>query len=245
MSCPPSPGAIYQWIAVALHVISVIAAWLYAGRKGEHRAFSLWISVVLAADMFGFALRAIVPTLECVEPGKAFAGAARIAFHLDETRFLIWPASLGWLSLRTFSAQGRVCSPGCRSGSCAVTRRWPLDEVLCVYLIALGGLIFGYPFLRGDSLRQFYLGAELVSLFAASVAVASWAQRGGWRNMSPTVIATLAVLLVELTLLATGPWSRGFFGPAWVTQNGGMIALYGVLAALQGAAWYADRGRVG
>jgi hypothetical protein len=220
---------VYRWIAVALHLAAVLTAWLYARRKGEHRPFAVWISVIAVADAIGFGLHAAFPVLDCPGPTGGFHGMIRAAFHGDEARFLAWPASIAWLGLRLF---------GKRDGSRSA-------EVLCVYVVAVAGLAFGYPIIRGDALRQFYLAGELTGLVVASGAVASWVTRGGWRETPLTILAALAVFLVELTLLATGPWSRGFFGAAWVTQNGGMIALYGVLTVLQGAAWYAERSRDG
>lgn len=109
-------------------------------------------------------------------------------------------------------------------------------SILPTYAITLGCLVFGYPIVRGEYLRMAYLGVELTALLIATGTMIAWFRSGMWKTGSLEHVATAAVILVDLTLLATGPWTRGFFGAAWISQEGGLVALYGSLTLIQIAA---------
>ncbi len=221
MTCPPSPGVFgLQFLALLLSLLASVTAWMLARSRRDHVPVAVALTAVSLADLIGTVLHAAVPTLDCVGP---YTGVTRIAFYVDQARYLVWPAAVGALSV-------------------IVAAKLPARRVLLLVFLAwsaLNGYLSGtYPDVRGPTLRRVYLGVQLVALAAGVAAFGAWVRRGGLRAGAPAPAVVVAALIVgtELASLAVGPWTRGLFGEAYQTEQVMVAVLYAVIAAVQGGA---------
>lgn len=214
-----------------------------------HRPVAIAISATSGASIARAILRA------AVLHGGPYTGWARAAFHIEQALYLVSTVAVPWLAIVTLTAW----PPG-------PTRARTLSAWASAVLIGTAlVLIAGYPGLRDGPLRQIYLGAELAALLGASIAIVSWILRRGWRGTNapdglrglvhPDVIgdvyglrwytwsAVLMIVVADLGLLFAGAWRYGLFGPAYEHQDAGLIALWGVVAAVHGTAIAVERRR--
>lgn len=207
-------------LEIAAAALAVVCAWKHA----EHRPVAAFLAGTVAADVTRIALQRwmIHPALEAlraagVEPATVpLTGWPRVAFHLDSALFLSWFAALAALSLWIFLRR----------------RPWP---VAFLYGLAVTALVLGYPTIRQDTLRQFYLAAQLATLTIGLGALGHWLGRTSPRL--PQVV-TSCILVVDLAGIVAGPWRFGLFGAAWSFAQVMYSALYAVLIVVQtGALW--------
>jgi hypothetical protein len=226
MTCPPKPGFAWAYFALAMLMLATGTASLLAGRKLDHRPVATALAVILGADVVRTLIGVSIP---CFGP---YRGADRALFNVEESLYLFWPVvALVWLPLRVL----------------VVERTRERSLLLCGAVAAWAALATSttllYPWLRGDPLRQLYLATELAALVVAVGALGTWVRRGGLREGAPRAAAVVVALLVavELSGLFFGAWPQGLFGDAYVAQQASLVALYGVVAVVQGGAWWTAR----
>jgi hypothetical protein len=211
------------WLALAFKVIAAaLAVWIGRGRS-EYRAVAGLIGGTTIVDVVRLALQARVigpASGQMVAAGinpveVPFTGWVRFASDVDRVLFLTWPAGLAALCLWVYGKR----------------RPWP---IVVVYALAAAAVVIGYPTLRYDALRRFYLGAELAALAVGVVAFVRWV-----RSEPPRLahVATSFVLVIDIGVLVFGPWRWGLFG-AWNLAQIMYAVLYAALIVLQlGALW--------
>lgn len=207
------------WLAFALKVAAATTAVFVTWKRPEHRAVAAFLVGSTSVDMMRRALvgwviapaRAAMRAAGLDPTVTPFTGWVRIACDLDGALVLTWTAGLAALAVWVFLKR----------------RPW---VVLAVWTLASVGLVVAYPAVRGESLRQVYLAAELASLATAIGAFVSWLRQREPRELHHTVL--IFILCVEIaTLLA--PWREGIFA-RWNLAQAMYAALFAALAVLQG-----------
>jgi hypothetical protein len=96
----------------------------------------------------------------------------------------------------------------------------------------LGIAVFGYPAIRGELLRNAYLGFELACLAVATGAFLHWI---AFRNDPPTATHWMILLMVgtEVAGIIAGPWGLGLF-TTWSLAQAGYCIQYALLITIQG-----------
>ncbi len=169
---PPDPGLL-AGAAQLLLALSAVLATIRAGhaasglppmastsRSRGTGAVALGLVILSVAALAGGALSAPLH-------GGSYTGWLRVAFHGSEACYLADRAVLAWLSWQIVAG---------KSG------KGMLRPILLPFASSLGFMVFGYPgLLRGDTLRLFYLGAELAALLAWAGA-SGGAMIAGWRR---------------------------------------------------------------
>lgn len=215
MNTPPSPGTVA--FAYFIQLVAAVLAVLLARRRAEHRPVAVFLVSMAVIDLGRALLRG---AFDLGSPGP-YAGARRMAFHLDELGFLAWPAGLAALALVLF----------------AVHRPWPAFAAWGAMGVALMGL---YPsaLVRGAGLQRIYLAAHVSALFVVATTLATWSLKREQPGSERAVMLVLCA--IELARLA------GFYGPifdhwASLMQPANTI-LYGLLATVQGGfLWTSSR----
>lgn len=230
---PPDPGVLAV-LPHALLALAALLALLLARHDREHWPVAWALALMTGSSFGGWAL---LPLLH----GGPYVGWYRVAFHASEALYLVDRFALIWVALRVLLR--RRIGPELSERE----RRYDvLHVVLAVYALAVGALVCGYPYpFRGDALLSFYLGAELLALVVSFAAAQHWAShtrrnerpspevRLPWQVPGPSasVRSVLALTLGNLALLFVGSFPRGLWG--YRAQEGGLIALWGGVAALQ------------
>ena len=189
----------------ALQALAVGLAIVIAWRRPSYRPTAFFLLGAFLASMARLALRPLWAV-----PGP-YVGAIRLAFHLEQGLFILWPIGLAALCRWTFIGR----------------RPWP---IVMAWFVAIGVLVLGYPTIRMDVHRKALLAIELASL---AVSVAAWARFWAAKKKPGIEIAAATFLLVfELGTLA-GPW---LFGPfdAWLSAQVIYCFLYVTLVFIQG-----------
>lgn len=211
------------WLALAFKVIAAaLAAWI-GRRRPDYRAVAGFLCGTTIVDVLRLALQAWVigparaqMVVAGINPAEApFTGWVRFASDVDSVLFLTWPAGLAALCLWVYGKR----------------RPWP---IVVMFALAAAALVIGYPTLRYDALRRFYLGAELVALAVGVFLFLRWV-----RSEPPLLahVATSFILVIDLGTLVFGPWRWGLFG-AWNLAQIMYAALYAALIVLQlGSLW--------
>ena len=225
-----------QLAASLLLLVSAFLAALLARGDARHWPLAHGVLAVSSASI----ARALLATY--VLHGGPYEGWLRAAFHVEQALYLVGTVAIPWMAAVTLR------HPPGPSG------RVQRAIVGATYGV-LGALIAGYPELRGGGLLRVYLGAEIVAIFMALLAVVLWVRRRGWLpeaskmlrdHVAPNVLFDMyggvrwytwapLVLIIggDLVLLLVGAWRYGLFGAAYVVQQWGLVALWGGVAAQQ------------
>ena len=213
-----------QGLTLAFELTAALAAVALAWKRADHRPFAAFLIIaVVVNDLARLALQSwvIVPARDAmrnagIDPAVTpFTGWVRIACDIEGALYLLWPAGIAALSQWVYMKR----SPRVVAG---------------VYVLAVAALVIGYPWLRYDMLRKFYLAAELAALSVGIVAFLRWV-----RTEVPRIshVLTSCILVIELGVLLIGPWRFGLF-TKWSMAQVMFAALYAVLTVLQvGALW--------
>jgi len=94
--------------------------------------------------------------------------------------------------------------------------------------------------LRGETLREVYLVAELAGVAVAIACVVAWARRR--EPVTPTVIVVFALVGAELVSLFTRPWTGGLL-ESWSYVWPVHAVVYAAIAAVQGGALWSTKRR--
>lgn len=206
---------------LALYLLAGLAAllaWIVAQRRPDHRPVAAALSLALAANLGRAALIAWV--LPPPDQGP-FHGALRLAIAADRALYLAWPALVAALALTTLARR----------------RAWPVAIAHGAIVLALA---LTYPATRFDTLRRFYLAAELAAALVGVASAASW-----YRRARPANVTTLAAAFLVAGHLATviaGPYRFGLFGEAWILATWIYLAVMTTLILLHlGSLWTAEQ----
>jgi len=199
------------YMARAALIGATATAVALAWRRVDHRSFAVFLTVIAAASL----IRSVLPTIAPIRPLESppFTGAARLAFHADQALFLTWPAGLTALAILLFAG------------------RRPFPMIALLWAGAVAYLIARYPTIRGETLRRFYLAAELAALAGAVASLASFWQRRA--TITPAHTCALLCFGADAATLGAGAWRWGFW-VHWELTQITYALLYTVLLAFQG-----------
>ena len=208
-------------VTLALYLLSALAAllaWAVARRHRDHRPVALLLTYGVASDLARRLLWTLLPPPRLGAP--PLQGLARVFGHLEHALFLGWSFGVAALALWTLAR-----------------RRPRLIAVL--YVAAVAGLVVGYPAIRGDALRRYYLAVELAAALVGVACGVSWYRRG-----QPATITSLTsgfLVAGHLAYVVAGPYRFGLFGQAWVLANWIYLAVITTLILLHlGSLWTAE-----
>ena len=212
-----------QWrlmlAAWALNALAAALAVTLARRRAEHRPVAMVIVATLAADLVRVPLglwgwmraRAALP------PDAPLSGWPRVAHHLDQVLFLMWPAGLAVLSVLVFLPH---------------LRRGALRAVAAVYVATVAALILTYPANR-PALGFAYAAASFAGASAVIGGALVWGRRG--IRLRPEHAVTLALGMLELALFAD-PFAPPAPAPfeRWSVAQLVYLCTWAVVCALHG-----------
>lgn len=215
MNTPPNAGMVLFVADLALLLAAAMAI-VVARRWPRHWPIAAYLGALVLAD---WARRGLaVGPLSGAGP---YTGLARAAFHVEEALYLIGPFGLAALAVAVLA------------------QRVPWG-VAGAYVAAVAALALGYPGVRGEMLRRCYVGAELGAVVVALAAAAAWARRR--ERVDLTSLVLFFVFVVDVAKLLGGPF-RGDLFTSWVLAWPMHAVLYGVIAGVQGGAWWVLRQR--
>jgi hypothetical protein len=193
-------------------------AWVIASRRLEHRPVAWFLTVSLIADIIRWPLSAHVLRTghQRFDPAP-FSGWYRVACHLDDALFLVWPAGITALAMVVFLGR----------------RPW---VVLAAWALTVAAIAIMYPVTRGYVLSLCYLAAEIAALTATIGFYAVW-----WRRREPPTLQNVCTLLIFCAEIATliGPYSGNIF-TTWDLAQASFATLYVTLFVIQGGALWAS-----
>jgi hypothetical protein len=204
----------------ALAAVAALFAWAVAGRRPHHRPIAWFLSVTLAADLVRQGLRDLI-----LIPGYAARGGLpgtgwlRVAFHLEQALFVLWPIGIAALAGWTFLGR----------------RPWPL---LPVYVTVIVLLVLGYPTLRDTLLRPVYLGVELGSLCLALGCFLTWYLSDRPRTFEHLVVGLIVGL--EAAQVTGGPYRVDVFRD-WDRAWAVLLVLFSSICILEAWAWFRSK----
>jgi hypothetical protein len=217
-----------EWLTIGFHVAAAVAAVWFAWQHREHRPVALFLGLTAMADGAVCSLRNLVlkPARLSLGPDAPYTGSVRLAFHLSQALYLLWPAGLAAVAL------------------VALGRRRPwlpfvAGAITCAALIAT------YPKVRGELLQRWYLAIELGALVVGLRYVLGWLRRVASRDepelRAAEIVAGLSVMIlvaVDMTGVVVGAW-RGNIYTDWHLSRVSYSVEYAVLIVLQmgGGTW--------
>ncbi len=169
-------------------------------------------------------------------------GVARVAGHVYQALFLLWPAGIAALALYVFptaepvAVEERVAAgPAYRSGarqSHLVVRRvpWTVVAVFVVWVGGVAGLVIGYHRVRGPAAQPVYLAAGMSSLVVSYAAIVQWT----WRRLPHGVEHLVVALIVVIESAAAASAYHGSVFARWPLAQVSYLVLYVVVALLNG-----------
>ena len=203
-------------IGTLLHLLAGLLALRLSRLRADYRPVAVFLAGTAITDL---ALVAFTIGASTALPAAPLTGIARIVGHIRQALYLVWPFGFAALFVAVFS------------------RHYP--RILpAAYAVTVAALVLGYPTLRGETLRQGYLGIELAALLVALAATIQWA----WRRESPTLTHMVALLLLgtEIAVLV-GPWHRDIFA-GWDMARAMFALTYAAITCLQGSvSWKLSR----
>ena len=202
---PPEPGWWWRWFARIALVAAVLGALALARRRPDYKPAASFLIAMGAANILRPLLIGYVIAPARLAGRVPHTGLERVAFHVDQAVFLLWPAGLAALAVWTFWRSRRA-----------------KGAVALAYAALVAVLVLGYPTIRRELLASVYLGVELTALLVSIGAVASW----WWRRTPTTIAESIALLLVIFdVVLIAGPYAAGSIFTTWPIAFG----MYGVL----------------
>jgi hypothetical protein len=203
-------------VGALLHLFAGFFALRLSRLRADYRPIAVFLAGTAIADL---ALVALTLGASTALPSSPLTGLARVVGHIRQALYLVWP--FGFAALFTAVFAGRA------------PRIIPV-----AYVVTIAALVLGYPTLRGETLRQVYLGIELAALVVALAAIIQWA----WRRESPTLTHVVALLLLGTEIAAlVGPWHRDIFA-GWDMARTMFAFTYAAITCLQGSvAWKLSR----
>jgi hypothetical protein len=189
-----------------------------ARNRALHRAVALLLAGGVVADLARHALAVGVLAPARALGNTPFTGAARVAFHLEQTLFLAWPAGLAAIGLVVLAGR----------------RPWP---AVAGHALATVGLALTYPAFRGPALASVYLSLELVALGAFAAAALAW-----WGRRERPSLTEGSVLLLGFVELGAVVAYRQPFGAGWEWAQVIYLVAFSTLIGLHlGELWTSSR----
>jgi hypothetical protein len=188
-------------LVVALAGALAMLAWQRAKEHPVHRPVAAFMIAVAVADVLRMLLgKQVLAPARALHPAGPYAGLARVAFHLDEALFLVWPLGLAALGFTVFLRH--TASEGAAVEAEQNAAAHTVRAVGAVYLVTVVTLAAGYPTIRGPLLANVFLVAELAAVAAAVAAGAVW-----WtRPRRPTLTEGSVIVFACLQLGAVLRW---------------------------------------
>ncbi len=210
----------------ALACVVALLAWRVTHYRPQHRPLAAYLTAIAAADLARWvigpthgdpALRYGLGLL--FDSAGPYAGALRVAFHVDEALYLVGPVGLAMVAIRVLAG------------------RRP-DHVVGAGALLWVALVATYPATRGAMLTdRIYPAAEWASVATVGLATALW-----WRGRPPRwpgfpEVLTWMYGATVVSLLVAGPFAMANPVAAWWSGWGALFSLQVASAALH-AAWY-------
>ena len=217
---PPDPGWWWRWFARIALAAAVVGALALVRRRPAYKPAAWFMVAMGAANVVRPVLITYIIAPARLAGRTPHTGLERVAFHIDQAAFLLWPAGIVALAAWTFWRSRRA-----------------LGAVVLAYLAIVAVLILGYPALRRELLAAVYLAVELAALAVSIGAIASW-----WRSSAPTTpVDSIALLLVIFAaVLIAGPHAAGSIFTTWPIAYGIYGVLYTAIAVME-VAWLRQR----
>lgn len=231
-------------LIAAFFGLAAALAWHLSRRDPQHRPIALALAFCAAADVTREVLGAFVlrPARVLLGDAVPYAGAARVAFHLEQALLLGGYAALAGCGLAVFAGtkKERPAGEASRGGGAerignAGTMVTPQRAVKAAWLAAVAGCALAYPDLSGwPSARWslWYAYACAAGLAAVTVLFAATGYRGAWQARHVVGVALVGGLLGEIANYALGP------AQGWNPARVGWSLVLGVVVLYQGRrAW--------
>lgn len=205
-------------VGVALAGVLAVLAWWIAWRRRVHRPIAWFVTANLVADLVLWTLTKNVLAPARLAIGAApYAGWDRVAFHVHQAAFLVWPAGIAAVAVAVFVRR----------------RPWP---VLGAFAAAVAGIAAAYPAVRGAALARVYFAAELLALLVAAGAGVTW----WWRRKRPVLSTDAGGVLALAQIGVTVHWAP--FEKGWDWQATTIVGAYAILTVLHaGEQWFLRR----
>jgi hypothetical protein len=189
-------------------------AWVLAQRRPEHRPIALLLSALLATDAAQWAIEvgALAPLRARFGVEVQWTGWARVAVHVAEALWLIWPAAVVAASLMVFAGR----------------KPWP---ALVGWTAFVAGIVIGYPSLRHGNLVPVLVAALVLSLVISVGLFVGW-----YRRPAPATSAHFSmtmILAIEMTSLFAA-WRHVQVIEHWDLSQVLGLVLFGALIVFQG-----------
>jgi hypothetical protein len=202
-----TPELLWELAVDIALVPAILTARLLVRTRPYYRPLAWLLSADLAANLLGLALR----RWAIAEHPRPYTGVARVAFHLEQACFLVWPAGLAiaaCLVLLRPSLAGAVELPPDNPYTRARRwlHRWRLrsEHILAVAVGCIACRMFGYPEIRERTLAQVLLTEQVwLVAFLVAAAVMFFRRKDWWLPHHKTI---LALAVGEATVLLAGPY---------------------------------------
>lgn len=244
-------GSVMLLVLPALLVLAAWGAWLLARIDTRHGPIAIGLGAWAALALLGRALD--VTALAADGP---YHGLVRVAFHIEEATWLATAVLPAWTATSALDDE--------RGKSWARDWRTWLPWALAWFFLAIGyPMIRGEILLKfyvGAEFASLFVAAIAILSWTRRASVLSREREAisdrlakGWDDITAnsglendadraelprwyTYGTVLALVIGDLALLIWGAWRWGLFGDAYVVQQGGLVAVWGTVAAIQGAA---------
>lgn len=212
-------------LAFATMISAAVTAVMVARRRAEHVPAAVALVLLTAATLARVPLYAALGP----PPVEPYHGAALVLVYLDGAAELASYASVVGLAVAL------AASPERRRRAVAI-----VGGIWLVASVVLAAL-YPSPLVRGAGLHRVYLTADLVSMFAATVALVTWARAGIAAKRSPRLVHVVAIglVLLDLAILVTplSPWRGAVFGESFDGVQVEIVVVFSAITAAQVILW--------
>ncbi len=211
-----------QAAALAAELLAAGAAVALARRRPHHGPAAVVLTLLFLANV----VRAPIAAALLPPQAEPWEGTQRLLVYLDGALVLVAVAVIPGLAFSVFleSRRQKIVGVGSVAGAWALASGW---------LAAL----YPSPSVRGAALARFYLAVDLVALFFASAALVWWARLRRSPDSAHFVAITFIVLDIAILITPYSPWRVGYFNGRAETPQVMTIAIFSVLAIVQGVLW--------